>query len=158
MKTFFDDVAAFHEKFGLSIDNPHLGPRLVMGELAALRSARTYEEQREYEVATGKAYVALQDNDIEMVTQLLAEQVDALVDLVYIVLGTAYLHGFDFNEAWRRVHEKNMQKVRAQTAEQSKHGSTLDIIKPAGWEPPNHLDLVVKNVYTNSSLPYSVGK
>jgi predicted HAD superfamily Cof-like phosphohydrolase len=153
MKTFFDDVAAFHEKFGLTVEDPHRGPRLVLGELALLRQARTYEEQHEYENATNQAHAALKAGDIDLVTKLLAEQVDALVDLVYIVLGTAYLHGFDFNEAWRRVHEKNMEKVRAERAEQSKHGSTFDIIKPAGWEPPNHLDLVINNFH--SSSPYS---
>ena len=64
---------------------------------------------------------------------------DALVDLVYVALGTAYLHGFGpqkFNEAWRRVHEKNMEKIRAPSADHSKRGSAFDVIKPAGWTPP----------------------
>lgn len=71
---------------------------------------------------------------------------DALVDLVYVALGTAHLHGFDFNEAWRRVHAANMKKIRAPSAEASKEstgrGHAFDVIKPPGWEPPSHKDLV----------------
>jgi predicted HAD superfamily Cof-like phosphohydrolase len=72
----------------------------------------------------------------------LVDQLDALVDLAYVVLGTAYLHGFRFNEAWRRVHAANMAKVRAERAEQSARGSTFDVVKPPGWKPADLSDLV----------------
>jgi len=67
---------------------------------------------------------------------------DALVDLTYVVLGTAYLHGFDFNEAFRRVHEANMKKVRAEAKTDSKRGTAYDVVKPEGWTPPDLGDLV----------------
>jgi predicted HAD superfamily Cof-like phosphohydrolase len=76
-------------------------------------------------------------NDSDMPGQL-----DALVDLVYVALGTAHMQGFDFNEAWRRVHDANMQKVRAQNADESKRGSALDVVKPEGWKPADLSDLV----------------
>ena len=69
----------------------------------------------------------------------------ALVDLVYVAIGTAHLHGFDFEEAWRRVHHANMQKIRTPNAEASTRGSKHDVIKPEGWEPPSHTDLVEVN-------------
>ena len=74
----------------------------------------------------------------------LHQQLDALVDLTYVVLGTAYLQfGPDvFHEAWKRVQAANMAKVRAQSADESKRGSTFDVVKPAGWTPPDHHDLV----------------
>jgi predicted HAD superfamily Cof-like phosphohydrolase len=72
----------------------------------------------------------------------LHDMFDALIDLVYVALGTAYLHGFDFDEGWARVHAANMKKVRAETDEQSKRGTSYDVVKPDGWEPPDLSDLV----------------
>jgi predicted HAD superfamily Cof-like phosphohydrolase len=45
---------------------------------------------------------------------------------------------------WNDVHRANMTKERALRAEQSKRGSTYDIIKPAGWVPPQSEELVQK--------------
>lgn len=62
---------------------------------------------------------------------------DGLVDLVYFAIGTATLLDYDFNEAFRRVHAANMQKVRAYTER-----SAVDLIKPHGWKSPDLHDLV----------------
>ena len=59
-----------------------------------------------------------------------------------VALGTAYMQGFNFKEAWRRVHEANMRKVRATSEEQSKRNSSSDVVKPAGWVAPDLKDLV----------------
>ncbi len=72
----------------------------------------------------------------------LAKKFDALIDLVYVALGTAYLHGFPFDLGWRRVHEANMKKVRATNAAQSARNSTHDVVKPPGWTAPTLDDLV----------------
>ena len=44
--------------------------------------------------------------------------------------------GFDFDEAWKRVHKANMKKVRMKTER-----SPIDIVKPIGWKPPDLKDL-----------------
>jgi hypothetical protein len=62
---------------------------------------------------------------------------DALVDLVYFAIGTAAGMGWDFNEAFKRVHEANMKKVRAYTER-----SAVDLVKPPGWKAPDLSDLV----------------
>lgn len=62
---------------------------------------------------------------------------DGLVDLVYFAIGTATLLDYDFNEAFRRVHAANMQKVRAYTER-----SAVDLVKPHGWKSPDLHDLV----------------
>lgn len=118
----FDDIQSFHQKYSLDYDGP---PRELPAELLRLRRRRLWEEVTEYVNADS-----------------LEDQFDALIDLVYIALGTAYLHGFDFPEGWRRVHEANMKKIRAERPDQSRHGSTYDIIKPAGWTPPDLSDLI----------------
>jgi len=69
-----------------------------------------------------------------------AEQLDALVDLVFVAIGTARLfQGFDFEEAWRRVHAANLKKVGGGV---SKRGHALDTGKPPGWQAPDLTDLV----------------
>lgn len=63
---------------------------------------------------------------------------DALVDLVYVAHGTALMMGIPWEKIWDEVQRANMTKVRATSAEQSKRGTALDIIKPAGWVGPDH--------------------
>jgi predicted HAD superfamily Cof-like phosphohydrolase len=88
-------------------------------------------------------------SDDQGIAKRLESQLDALVDEVYVVLGTAYLQfgARIFNEAWRRVHHANMQKERAQKSGDSKRDSTFDVIKPMGWTPPNHIDLVTDHAH-----------
>ena len=118
-------VAEFHEKFDLRYDGP---PRFLDDDAFAFRRRFKLEELHEF-------LTAHQEGDLE-------GALDGLVDLVYVVLGTAYLQGFDFNEAFRRVHAANMRKERAPEALASRRGSALDVVKPAGWTPPWLKDLV----------------
>ena len=111
------DIKAFHEKFGLTYDGE---PRELPKDLASFRLGFIFEELDELIIAENKT-----------------DQLDALVDLVYVVMGTAYLQGFDFQEAWNRVHNANMQKVRGA----SKRSQGYDVIKPEGWTAPDLRDL-----------------
>jgi predicted HAD superfamily Cof-like phosphohydrolase len=117
-----DDIAEFHEKFELAYSGP---PRKLPADLGAFRIKFLEEELNEY---------------CDALTRV--QELDALVDLVYVALGTAYLHGYNFEEAWRRVHGANMKKVRATHADQSTRDSTHDVVKPLGWQPPILSDLV----------------
>lgn len=125
------DIAAFHERYGLTQRDAKVNvgekPRQFSPEEWDLRHKRLNEEIDEYNMGV--------DADDDECT------LDALVDLVYIALGTAYRRGWDFNEAWKRVHAANMAKERGEK-HNSKYGSTFDIVKPEGWEPPTLRDLV----------------
>ena len=114
MNKLLTDVIEFHSKFSLermSIPTPlhRLGPR----GYERLRHLR--EELAELEQA-----VRLDD---------LPKQADALVDLVYIALGTARMMGLPFDEIWDAVHAANMQKV-------SDPSVPKRVAKPAGWRDP----------------------
>lgn len=113
----WQDIKDFHEKFGLTYEGE---PRELPKELASFRIGFIFEELDELIVAETKT-----------------EELDALVDLCYVVMGTAYLQGFDFQEAWNRVHAANMAKTRGP----SERSQEYDIIKPAGWTPPDLSDL-----------------
>jgi predicted HAD superfamily Cof-like phosphohydrolase len=70
-----------------------------------------------------------------------AEMFDALIDLIYIALGTIHLHGWNFNEGWRRVHDANMRKVLSSKENPGKYGAKIDVVKPANWIAPDLKDL-----------------
>lgn len=68
------------------------------------------------------------------------EIVDALIDLIVIALGT--LDAFDVNikTAWNRVHHANMQKETGVKDTRPNPLGLPDLIKPEGWEAPQHID------------------
>jgi predicted HAD superfamily Cof-like phosphohydrolase len=116
----FSDVLAFHKKFGqLPEDRP---PRLLSTELEDFRTKFMQEELNEYIGAS------LEGN--------LVGVTDALLDLVYVALGTAVLMGIPWQACWRHVQAANMRKVRAASAADSKRGWAHDVVKPLGWTGP----------------------
>ena len=120
----FADIEKFHEKFELS---KLAKPGFLSQELMRFRIKFLQEELDEF----CDAYV---NQDLE-------KAFDALIDLTYVALGTAFLMGLPFNDGWKHVHNCNMQKVRAKLESDSKRKSTFDVVKPEGWQPPvlNHL-------------------
>jgi predicted HAD superfamily Cof-like phosphohydrolase len=120
-------VKAMHTKFELANTT---GPTHLTDEEKLFRARAMQEELNEIRAAC-------LIGDLE-------QYFDGIIDLVYVALGAAYLAGLPFEEGFRRVHEANMKKVRAITAEDSKRGSTYDIVKPAGWEAPVLDDLLRK--------------
>jgi hypothetical protein len=77
--------------------------------------------------------------------------------LIYIAMGNAHLHGFHrFNEAWKRVHHANMQKELSHEGNPGKYGKLgdkRDIVKPPGWTPPDHSDLVANSESRKVPIP-----
>lgn len=139
------DVAAFHERFELTYRGK---PRQLPPDMLEFRSRFLDEELHEYKTNTRNGSMALHhpDDEAEFI-HFLELQLDALVDLVYVALGTAYLQGFNFPEAWARVQAANMKKVRRLKiangeAADSGRAPEFDVVKPKGWEPPKHTDLV----------------
>ena len=114
------DIEAFHERFSLVYEGP---PRTLPEDLFQFRSDFMVEELDEYV----QAYA---EGD-------LTRMYDALIDLVYVAIGTAYLHGFPFNAGWAAVHACNMQKQRAERPADSKRGTAYDVVKPEGWVGPD---------------------
>lgn len=118
--TNYEDVAAFHEKFGLAYNG---GPRLLDFDTLAYRIKFLEEELGEFVESTA-------EQDLEGMA-------DALIDLVYVAMGTAYMLGLPWQQLWNEVQRANMSKVRAKSADESKRGSSLDVVKPAGWTGPD---------------------
>lgn len=141
------DVRAFAEKFGLTYDGK---PRVLPLELAEFRRRFLEEEIKEYSdhsYLTQQLIASPRADDNDRIGHHLGEMLDALVDEVYVAVGTALMHGFDFDAAWRRVQTANMAKERASKASDSKRGTSYDVIKPPGWQAPDHTDLVADHAH-----------
>jgi predicted HAD superfamily Cof-like phosphohydrolase len=125
--TSFELVQQFHDKFNL--ERPET-PQPLDSDTFEFRLKFMREELEEYR----EAHIA---GDLE-------GMFDALVDLKYVVDGTADLHGFPMDEGTAEVQRANMSKRRAESADESKRGSALDVVKPEGWKPPE-MDAILRD-------------
>ena len=111
----FKDVKKFHEKFGL-----------LVGRKPQRLTIRKMKERIEF----------LQEELDELKSAVesdnFPEQADALVDIVYVALGTAVMMGLPWKSLWDDVQRANMEKVRGVT----KRGHAVDCMKPEGWIAP----------------------
>lgn len=115
----FDAVGEFHTKFDLPVAGP-ISPRLLDPGATAYRQKFMREELDEYAHAH-------QQKDLVGVA-------DALVDLAYVVLGTAHYHGLPWKKLFEVVHAANMAKARG---DGHRRGPAEKIIKPPGWRAPD---------------------
>lgn len=143
------DIKEFHNKFDIAYDGP---PRALPQDLGDFRRKFMNEELSEYVAAQLMAWVEHTKTipDEGNYNFQLERALDGLVDLAYVLFGTAHLHGFDFAEAWNRVHGANMKKIRAKAdGSNSTRKSSYDVVKPEGWEAPSLTDLVEINDLTS---------
>jgi predicted HAD superfamily Cof-like phosphohydrolase len=66
------------------------------------------------------------------------DSLDAICDLVYVLVGAAVEFGWQFDEAFRRVHHSNMTKLTGRIRER-RDGK---ILKGKDYEPPRLEDLI----------------
>lgn len=141
------DVNAFHVKFDHAQEHYGL-PKVLAQDLFDFRVKFHDEETTEYRDEQPKLIDAVARGDHREIVNSLELQLDALCDAVWVLLGTADIQFGKtvFYEAWRRVVKANMSKVRADRAgddaTDSGRNKKFDIVKPAGWLPPDHRDLV----------------
>jgi predicted HAD superfamily Cof-like phosphohydrolase len=134
------DVEAFHKKFNQHYEG---SPRQLEPSQQAFRMKFIAEEMHELTDAE-KAERTMCDGSVSLTSEHFArcyraDQLDAICDLIYVLLGYAHLRGWNVAEAWRRVQFANMSKTPASAGE-GRHST--DIVKPLGFFPPNHEDLV----------------
>lgn len=146
----FHDVGLFHEWFGLdnTTANPP-GPREFDPELIKFRVKFIREEFVELLEGLHTHMVTDGQGMTDIVFEAgkkpdHAQIFDALLDIVYVAMGTAHFLGYPWHEGWDRVQEANMAKVRATSADQSKRRTSFDVVKPEGWTPPDIAGLLRK--------------
>lgn len=145
----FKDVRDFQEKFGhLS----HYKPTKLTKRKLLERIKFMQEELDEFTRGCGitRMHGALTPEDVyydDGGVQDFAEQADALVDLVYVALGSAVMLGLPWQELWDDVQRANMAKERGI----SHRGNLVDCIKPPGWVPPKTEEILVQAGYNKES-------
>jgi len=139
------DVWRFNKKFG-AVTNT--SPTHLTKRKLAERANFVFEELAEFARASGLSLQILMEHPAECAPvrfvprdgadQDLAGQADALVDLVYVIKGTAVMQGLPWVELWGDVHGANMVKVLGAT----KRGDRVDVTKPPGWVGPRTEDIL----------------
>jgi predicted HAD superfamily Cof-like phosphohydrolase len=112
------DVHDCHEHFQLPIGL--VGPQLL--ELDPMQKRIDFIQEEFDELADAYRH------------QDLAKVADALVDLTYVIKGTAVMMGIDvvtWTDLWNEVHSANMRKEKTNTDDYH-----FGLHKPAGWKPP----------------------
>ena len=64
------------------------------------------------------------------------EQLDACMDMIWVILGYCHMKRFDVFGAWNEVAFSNMAKVDPATGKVTRREDGK-ILKPEGWAPPN---------------------
>lgn len=122
MSKMWEDIEAFHQQFMLPQQEV---PSLLPKELYEFRLKFMHEELKEFEDAC-----YLKDT---------VKAFDALLDLVYVAMGTAYMMNMPWEEGWDHVQKANMAKRRAKKESESARGTTYDVVKPEGWVGPDKM-------------------
>jgi hypothetical protein len=80
----------------------------------------------------------------------LEDEVDALVDLIYVAMGDLYERGVDGLQHFLEVHNCNMNRVRGENAnrppEPGEEWDGFDAVKPDGWKGPEHGRIIAGTV------------
>ena len=127
MKNLQNDVLEFQKKFDM-IE--------LKGDNKVIQLT---EEQKETRITLLKE--ELQEFISACIEDDMYEQADALVDLVYIALGTSNLMNLPFQELWDDVHRANMQKERGIKPSRN---LKVDVVKPEGWIGPKTQEILKK--------------
>jgi len=130
--TNYDDVLHFHMHYNLLY-------HAVPGHL----TQRKLGERVDFMAEELQEFIEAAKN------QDLVGQADALVDLVYVALGTACMLGLPWEELWQVVHDANMRKVRRAEGTGDHH----TIVKPQGWVAPEAklLEVLYDHGYTKNT-------
>lgn len=64
------------------------------------------------------------------------EQLDACMDMIWVILGYCYMKKYDIPGAWKEVAESNLSKINWSTGKVVRREDGK-ILKPEGWKPPD---------------------
>lgn len=167
--TDFQSVGVFHGKFNLPRTKRGKAPRKLTAHELEFRLNFILEEFQELCEACGSSLEGHGSGAVGVIVpgaletfpepsnhvppQDLPKIADALVDLAYVVLGMAHFYGLPWKELFAEVQRANMEKERATRKDQSLRGSTLDVVKPEGWRPPDIVNVLMRAGWPGPELP-----
>ena len=63
------------------------------------------------------------------------EQLDACMDMIWVILGYCKMKGYDVDGAWNEVARSNLAKINPETGKVIKR-TDGKVLKPEGWTAP----------------------
>lgn len=63
------------------------------------------------------------------------EQLDACMDMIWVILGYCHMKGFNVDGAWAEVARSNLDKINSETGKVIKNDAGK-VMKPEGWSAP----------------------
>ena len=66
----------------------------------------------------------------------LTEDLDACMDMIWVILGYCYMRGYNVSGAWKEVARSNLSKINPETGKVIKREDGK-VLKPEGWTPPS---------------------
>ena len=64
------------------------------------------------------------------------EQLDACMDMIWVILGYCHMKKYKVQEAWDEVADSNLSKIDTATGKVIKRADGK-VLKPANWKEPN---------------------
>jgi predicted HAD superfamily Cof-like phosphohydrolase len=142
MSNEYDDVLAFFLKYRQIVSTK---PTHITKRKLTERANFMFEELLEFAEASGlgfdKRLMRFKPSDDS--DQDLAGQADALIDMVYVAMGTSIMLGLPWSKLWDEVHAANMKKKAAPTPRMPNG----DAVKPPGWTSPDARVILEANGY-----------
>lgn len=120
---YVKNVRRFHHAKGCAIDEAYSEEEL---------NSRVRLVAEEFEEFANACLGAIGKDEKDLKEKILRE----MVDIVYVLIGTAVTFGWDFDKAWDAVHAANMEKTDEQVANKD--------VKPEDWVEPNMNGTVCK--------------
>jgi len=71
------------------------------------------------------------------------EELDACMDMIWVILGYCYMRGWNVHGAWEEVARSNLAKIDRKTGKVIKREDGK-VLKPEGWTPPDLKSFVKK--------------
>ena len=73
-----------------------------------------------------------------------AEEADAVIDLIVVLIGYGLSRGWPMNKLWDEVMTSNMAKIDPATGKVKKRRDGK-VLKPKDWMPPNIKDILMRH-------------
>jgi predicted HAD superfamily Cof-like phosphohydrolase len=72
------------------------------------------------------------------------EQLDACMDMIWVILGYCYMKNFQVHGAWEEVARSNLSKIDRATGKVIKREDGK-VLKPENWTPPDLKSFIKKS-------------
>ena len=145
----YKDVIDFHRKFSLAGG----GLNTIDRDKFKKRIEFLFEEMSELADAHDVLYqVDEKDINKEVLEQYFVDSIDALLDIIYVALGTLDIMGVSHTQSvehWDAIQKANMAKVKKDPDDDSEDTAHKDIVKPEEWVSPDEEHRSILRKYWN---------